>query len=161
MSPSRLARTEACLRLCRHCRTYFRRSPHRSKRETNFPHGFSATEPLVPPSADGSTPITDALARSILLDPTSYKSKLNFRQPPPNKDPTTPVSELEKRIIENPFGTCSRRSSLTFKAKILASKIRSDKVNFNSLPSGKALHIRLINFHRLAAEVLDLSISRK
>ena len=141
MSPPRLAKTEACLRLCRHCRTYFRRSPHRSKRETNFPHGFSATEPLVPPSADGSTPITDALPRSILLDPTSYKSKQNFRQPPPNKDPTTPLSELERRIIENPFGTYSGCSSLTSKAKILASKIRLDKVSFNSLPNGKALSI--------------------
>ena len=117
MSPPRLARTEVCLRLCRHCRTYFRRSPHRSKRETHFPYGFSATEPLVPPSADGSTPITDALARSILLDPTSYKPKRNVRQPPPNKDPATPLSELEKRIIENPFGTCSTCSSLTFKSK--------------------------------------------
>src|SRR5947207_14344048 len=104
MSRPLLARTETCLRLCRHCRTYFRRSPHRSKRETNFPHGFSATKPLVPPSIDGSTPITDALPRSILLDPTSYKSKQNFRRPPPNKDPTTPLTELEKRIIENPFG---------------------------------------------------------
>jgi hypothetical protein len=69
-----------------------------------FPQGFSATEPLVPPSADGSTPITDALARSILLDPTSYKHTFNRRGKPPSKDLTVLLSPLEKQILVNPFG---------------------------------------------------------
>ena len=74
-------------------------------RRTQFPHGFSAAEPLVPPSADGSTPITDALPRSILLDPTSYRQKRNPRAKPPSKDPTARLSPLERQIILNPFGT--------------------------------------------------------
>lgn len=92
-----------CLEICRHCRNYGSRG-ERPRRTSHFPHGFSANEPLVPLSSDGSTPITDALPRSIILDPTAYKSKKRRRQPPPNKDPTIPLSELEKRIIENPFG---------------------------------------------------------
>jgi hypothetical protein len=80
------------------------------KRETTFPHGFSATEPLVPPSADGSTPLTDALPRSLLLDPTTYARAKNKepRQPPLiTIDPKDRMaSELEERLLHNPFGNC-------------------------------------------------------
>jgi len=75
-----------------------------------FPHGFSATEPLVPPSADGSTPVTDALPRSVLLDPTTYNpsgGKMERRQPPLiMTDPGERVAtELEERLLHNPFGS--------------------------------------------------------
>jgi hypothetical protein len=106
------------------------------RRRTLFPHGFSATEPLVPPSADGSTPITDALPRSILLDPTAYKPKLNFRGKPPSKDPTVQLSPLEKNLIVNPFGTVPALTMLTVLAKILASKHRTDRTSQSALPRG-------------------------
>lgn len=106
MPSPRIARTEAFIRIYRPFRTYSRASKH-ARRDTHFPHGFSATEPLVPPSEDGSTPLTDALPRSILLDPTTYEPRKHFRRPPPSKDPGTSLSELEKRILENPFGIFS------------------------------------------------------
>ena len=112
------------------------RVPRSWRRRTLFPHGFSATEPLVPPSADGSTPITDALPRSILLDPTAYKPKLNFRGKPPSKDPTVQLSPLEKNLIVNPFGTAPALTMLTVLAKILASKHRTDRTSQSALPRG-------------------------
>jgi hypothetical protein len=112
------------------------RVPRSWRRRTLFPHGFSATEPLVPPSTDGSTPITDALPRSILLDPTAYKPKLNFRDKPPSKDPTVQLSPLEKNLIVNPFGTVPALTMLTVLAKILASKHRTDRTSQSALPRG-------------------------
>jgi len=90
--------------LCRYCRTYKVRAKRGGRRKTIFPHGFSAAEPLVPPSRDGSTPLTDSLPRSIILDPTTYKSKTRSRERPPSKDPSTSLSEFERKIMENPFG---------------------------------------------------------
>src|SRR5271167_2380082 len=108
--------TKVLIRVCNYCRAYSRES-RKSRRDTHFPHGFSATEPLVPPSTDGSTPLTDALPRSALLDPTTYQSKLNFRHPPPSKDPGTQLTELEKRILENPLGILPRWYCLIFSSK--------------------------------------------
>jgi hypothetical protein len=70
-----------------------------------FPHGFSATEPLVPRSKDGSTPITDALPRSIFLDPTTYKPRRKLvRKEIPYYDPQAKLSDFELAIRRNPFG---------------------------------------------------------
>jgi hypothetical protein len=119
MASPRVPAKEICSRICRQCRTYSRRSrPHQKK--PSFPHGFSTTEHLVPPSADGSTPITDALPRSVLLDPTAYESKIKHRQAPPKKDTAASLSVLEKLVEENPFGIsmacfvllCSKNSGL-------------------------------------------------
>src|SRR5436305_14470770 len=88
-----------------------------SKRKTHFPHGFSANEPLVPRSTDGSTPITDALPRSPLLDPSTYESKSKYRKPQPNKDPDSPLSDFEKQVVMNPFGNCPSYKYLSFQPK--------------------------------------------
>jgi hypothetical protein len=66
-----------------------------------FPHEFSTTEPLVPPSKDGSTPMTDSLPRSPLLDPTTYGSWKIYRKKLPPLERLTP---FEKQIQLNPFG---------------------------------------------------------
>ena len=95
----------ACPRGCRNIARTTYRAPRRvSARKSLFPHGFSATEHLVPPSEDNSTPITDALPRSPLLDPTTYKRKqIKHRAAPPDKS-LEPLTAFEQSILENPFG---------------------------------------------------------
>jgi hypothetical protein len=84
----------------------YRHSRDKRKAQTFFPHGFSATEPLVPPSEDGSTPLTDALPRSPLLDPTTYEPKKRYREPPPTKtlEGKEQLTDFENLILNNPFG---------------------------------------------------------
>ena len=95
----------ACPRGCRNIARTTYRAPRRvSARKSLFPHGFSATEHLVPPSEDNSTPVTDSLPRSPLLDPTTYKRKqIKHRAAPPDKS-LEPLTAFEQSILENPFG---------------------------------------------------------
>jgi hypothetical protein len=112
-----------------------------SNRKTHFPHGFSATEPLVPPSNDSSTPLTDALPRSILLDPSTYESKKNFRQKPPKKAQDINLTQFEKEIELNPFGMVIE---ILIVARILGSPIREDRIANRVLPKGLLFHQLMI-----------------
>ena len=121
--------------LCQQCRGY---RALRVPKRTRFPHGLSATEPLVAPSVDGSTPLTDSLPRSVLLDPTTYEPKENYRGKPPGKKGADPITLAEKRLMENPFGMFSFFNAY-FLAKILASPIRQDSMAQRTLPRGLTL----------------------
>lgn len=102
-----------------------------SKTKTpSFPHGFPATEHLVPPSQDGSTPLTDKLPRSIILDPTTYfhGKKIRREKEPSGRAALAKLTPLERRVRFNPFGSLipTRGTFTNSIAQMLASPPRND-----------------------------------
>jgi len=117
-------------------RKYSSRSRRSSRgKGVSFPHGLSATEHLVPASQDGSTPLTDKLPRSIILDPTAYAPKVKVirEREPSGRDAVEKLTPLERQVMYNPFGRRPQEKRLANR-QLKCSRLLLDKIAFQNVP---------------------------